>query len=327
MKKFFKSLKWKRYLKARIKYEHKKNVKSKIKFKHRNIISNRVIDLVAPKNFSLLENIDEVLDYFSLIEDQSKTYKKIRINIKDIESISSETILYLLSFIRNLIYKYPNLNVKGNLPKSPNIKQFIISCGFHNYVNGIKLPKKLPTEYEVLTIRNGSDVNSLIAEEVINFARNKLNRTRDKFSKTIYETILECMGNTVEHAYNSKREQKSDWWIIAFFNNGRIEFCILDNGFGIPKTVRKNFSEKMKSILFPDDDYFLIESAMTGSFRTRTGNYWRGNGLPSIHKHVKENLISDLIIISGRAYYNTQYKDKRNLNKNFNGTLFRWSFS
>ncbi|MBK8398740.1 MAG: hypothetical protein IPL26_26275 [Leptospiraceae bacterium] len=257
---------------------------------------------------------------------------KIKIDLTNVSSISSESILYLLSFGYYLKKKYNYLSLRGNLPKNEQCKQFMIECGFSSHV-------RFDTEFiqqnkDILSIQSGKTADTDIAEKVVEFFKLKTGKARGQITKSIYTTIMELMVNTVDHAYDSPNQNiRNDWWLIAFYiqEDNKIEFAFLDNGVGIPKTLNKKLKEKINEFLLHNNHYLLSESALNGKLqeginRSRTKEENRGNGLPKIKSFFSKGLIKELIILSDKGYINMMTKEQKDIENNFKGTLFRWSF-
>jgi hypothetical protein len=180
----------------------------------------------------------------------------------------------------------------------------------------------------VLSIKSDKIVDGAIAHSVINFSTEKLNRKNNGGSRSIYGTLIETMANTRNHAYGVNRNDKK-WWLISCYDeeNKRVNFTFMDNGIGIPFTLRKNFKEKfIDPFINKQNDGKLILSALKGEFRTRTKKHYRGTGLPKILNYSKEKQIENLIIISNKGYVECNSEQSIELSRKFYGTLLSWDF-
>ena len=173
---------------------------------------------------------------------------------------------------------------------------------------------------------HGINVKPLIAQEVVTFARNCLKLSKTETSP-IYTTIIELMKNTFQHAYNPTTKYSRRWWLIAVHipESDSVSFSFLDNGLGIPYTVRKKPVERLTSII-TDHDAELIASTLRGEFRTRTKHIYRGNGLPSIFEHYEKGRIDSLKVLSNKGFVDCQNNNDENLDRRFRGTLICWDF-
>jgi hypothetical protein len=111
-----------------------------------------------------------------------------------------------------------------------------------------------------------------------------------------------------------------------------LHFTFLDNGLTIPATIRRNLGEYLADIagvLLPvvqTQDHRLIESALKGDFRTKTGVVYRGKGLPKIYEYSNNRNIENLVVISRNGYVGVANGIVKDLNEKFYGTLLSWDF-
>ena len=136
------------------------------------------------------------------------------------------------------------------------------------------------------------------------------------------------MANTKNHAYNITRKDQK-WWLISCYDEDskKVNFTFMDNGDGIPFTLRKNIIERFfDPLIKKQNDGKLILSALKGEFRTRTKKHYRGTGLPKIFSYSKEKQIENLIIISNKGYVDCDSEQSKELSRKFFGTLLSWDF-
>lgn len=275
--------------------------------------------------FSIIENPSETITFLKNVETKAYINHNLYIDIKNTTKITPEAILYLLLLLEQIRKDNTrNIVVKGNAPINPESKKMFLCSGFYNYVVS---EYYTPMDIDFLSIKSNNIVDCEIAKQVIDFACSKLKLKRGKITKAFYTIILECMGNTKHHAYDSVKAKYAKWWLVAYYdkNTRAVYFAILDNGKGIPETARKNFAEKIKFLL-NSEDVKIIKSALSGDFRTSTGLQYRGKGLPKIYEHMKEKRIQDLMIVSNNGFYKADNDEELVLEKKFNGTLICWSF-
>ena len=138
------------------------------------------------------------------------------------------------------------------------------------------------------------------------------------------------MSNTNNHAYKFSGGWRNKWWIIAVYDKSRkvVTYTMLDNGAGIPGTVRLKLKELIRVKMIPRGDELdsdLIKSAFMGDEkRSRTWLSWRGKGLPSIYDSLKKKRIRNLLAISNRGYFNMENGQVTELKRKFYGTLLSW---
>jgi hypothetical protein len=331
MRKLYQKEKWKKHSRAvQRKILRKSRKKSQ---KHGSDIipaqkrkSHKPIFVVAPVNYSLLDNTEEMLVFYDKINDLAKTGHRVFLDLRGVRNITYDALLYTLSLIDYFNAKYEPFYIEGNQPLDAQCAKIFNESGFNKFVNTRTFTWP---NIDVLSIERGESTEPVIAAEVKKFSADhlKASSSQDMKSQNLYNTLVECMNNTVGHAYKDvSRSLKPKWWIICYFDKlkGRVVFTFLDNGSGIPSTVRKNFLERVPS---NTADGKLIVSALNGEFRSETRKKNRGLGLPEIYSYQKEKQIEDLVIISNKAKVVVGDDMKvTNLENKFHGTLLSWSY-
>lgn len=309
---------------------HNTNLNSEIKtegstrkvIKHTNSVNK--YNAIAPEYFSIIENTNETVSYFNRIISllRAKKYKVgVYFDIENVNHLTIDSVMYLLAIIKNIkTNKLSKYSFSGNFPKDKNINLLLNESGFLNYVttkNKINLTKKGNN----IEIKNGKQIDQNVAKETCDFV-NKILKTDTKYTKFLYNMLIELMTNTFQHAYTSDCFLINHWYLFAENGNNSIKFIFLDTGLGIPNTIRKKFYEN----ILPLKDNQFIYSALIGEFRTNTQQGYRGKGLPKIYQYYNEHTIKNLAIISGKGcciLQNSNY-DMDNI---LNGTLFYWEIS
>ncbi len=286
-----------------------------------------------PKEFSILNNPEETISFFNNILNviknipstrNSNTIHILKIDMSEIESITGDALMYLLTVMKNTKrQKDKRIFWNGNFPKDEKIKRFLKQSGFLNYMRTAK--QNLIHSDENIEIQSGKLMQGDIAKYICDYTNIKLN-TNKVYSKFLYRILTELMTNTKDHAYNNNSKFDYYWYIFVENAEDKIRYTFMDNGIGIPTTVLRKFREKIIEILHLDREYKYIESALNGDFRTETRVEHRGTGLPDIYNFSKNNNIRNLTIISNSAYYST---DKRSydLNTKLEGTIFYWEIN
>lgn len=323
------------------KYRHKKT--SKIK---KNINNNLKSDthpyksFSVPEIFSIVENPEETILFFNdmikIVEDIREKLKNkkgikasyfFKIDMNDVKRITGDALMYLLTVIRNTRGKKSlPINWIGNFPENEEIKEFLQVSGYLDYMNTDK--KNLKKTNEKIQIRTGTTyvyANDKIdiRKEVVDFTVEKLNKDKREL-QFLFNILTEVITN-IEHAYNVKNELmfEPSWYIMVENDKNKIKYTFMDNGLGIPTTVRKKTVEEVLKALNLDKEYKYIKTALDGSYkRTQTGKTERSTGLPDVYEKLKNKKISNLIIISNYAYYcENRSKD---LNEDLTGTIICW---
>lgn len=306
--------------------------------------------ILAPANFSLFTNYDEVVGFFneciSCIEKCGKAEDiyQININLQDTKIISIETIMYLIGMASNKYSK--SVRFVLNPPNDEKLKKFILSTGIEKYIyKGDELDVLINNDY--FSIKSGSKSDGEIAKAMCDFV-NKILNTDMKYSKFLYDMLIEMMTNTEHHAFiheapigsakgsvsikkaseyidkKSEPVQKeifqNQWFIFVEDDIDCIKFTFLDMGKGIPATM-KAFLISVRSIMTTDinimdmnnDSQLIAKTLREGNFVTRTEKANRGKGLPEVFAHYSEHKkTSNFRVMSGKGLCTFNDDDRNN---------------
>ena len=260
----------------------------------------RKIEKAVPQIFSFLHNREETARFFKeVVEDikKSTTPTAYFINADQVEDVTVEALIYLIVIARNIVVS--KCTLYGNLPGEKYAQKIFVESGFLNHFkSNIKIKHR---NTDKLLIHSGNNADSTLTKEICDFAQQKLNRTR-KDTIGIQRILIELMLNVVQHAYTASGIMGRNWFIYAEYIEDKIRIFFVDTGQGIAKTVYKKFYEKLVNNIGLLKQSDLVKSAFEGEFRTETGEPNRGNGLAEIRRIVKENIVENFVVISGKAY-------------------------
>lgn len=296
----------------------------------------------VPVCFSIIRNPEETVKFLNdMIADVENVRKIVKrnskkphytrlffINMDNTKEITSDALMYLLTIIKNTRgNKLLPINWTGNFPSDEKMKAFLQNSGYLRYMKTSK--ENLVQTNENIQIQMGQgyeyrDNGKIIdiRQEIIDFTCQKLNKNKVEVN-FLMTMLTEMITNIKDHAYDNENIFEHSWYIFVENNSNKITYTFMDNGLGIPTTIKKSSFEKLIQKLDIDKEYKYIEAGVSGiQKRSKTGKIERGNGLPSIYEQYTENKISKLIIISNSAYY-TQEKP-RDLRNNLSGTVFYW---
>lgn len=295
-----------------------------------------------PKIFSIIKNPEETIKFLNIIIyevekirkkalGKDKTVRTFSLNMENTSEITGDALMYLLTIIKNTRGdKFVSINWLGNFPKDENIKKFLQNSGYLKYMKTAK--ENLLQTNDHIQIKNGQGYEYEnegkiidIRQEIIDFTCEKLkkNKTQINFLMTM---LTEMITNIKDHAYDDNNLFKHNWYIFVENSNDKISYTFMDNGLGIPTTIKKSNFELLKSKFSLDKEYKYIEAGVSGiEKRSKTGLIERGNGLPSIYEQYTSNKINNLVIISNKAYYIKE--NPKDLENNLNGTIFYWEIN
>lgn len=332
MKKIFQGKQYLHHAAMRMKKEaHKKRIRKIWLNKIRKGLLGQKLNLkkdcIAPECFSIINNPNETLVFFDGVRRCFRKNIGVVFHLENVKEISADAILYMLSLLDNYGIK-KKISISGTAPKDPVCNRIFTESGFYSYVYSRYTPKY--DDKNILTIRNDVKIVGRVAAEVLAFVERKSSIPMQKYaSMNIYTAILECMGNVRQHAYAEVASVRSrishKWWLMALYDqkDGCVHFSILDNGFGIPQTLKRKLFEYVSM----DSEVNLIKSALNGEFRSRTNLAYRGKGLPKIYSIYNAGLIKSLSIVSNHAFLDFSRERFFDKPQKFYGTLISWTIN
>ena len=335
MKKAYQSLKYKRYSAQRTRRQEKERNRAK---KRRRGISTQPkrnpqkapIRVVAPINFSFINNCDETIQFFIDLEKafaKTSKYKYVFIDLRDITEMTPEVIVALISKIDKEKEKN-HRSSSGNVPRNEVARNMLASSGFYKYVKtraAIKEPS-----YGTIENYDGRSVASDKAAQLIDKAAELLTMTSPQ-EDGHQSTAVECMTNTLEHASGRLPKGNEKWWFSVYCDpkNGIGQFSFVDVGIGIFVSLEKHqfkwFGAKPRSDILK----MLLagqtaDKSLSQKKRTSTRKGYRGRGLPNIANRNRLGHTRRLIIISNDVYANVEDGKYHLLEQEFKGTIICW---
>ena len=223
--------------KAKKKIIKKIKLQAKIKIRKQENYDKKNNELIfsAPKNFSIISNPNENIKYFNDIIKtiKNKYYGKITVNfdIKNIEDISIDAVMYMLALVTNTKIKH---NSKGSIPEKKEIRKAFVESGFLSYINNFK-NVIIPRNQNKIQIKMSDESNDIrnICKSIVKFVMNKFEIEKRKIN-FLYGMLYEIMLNTTEHAYN-ETDLLNYWYLYVEADEEKVKISLLDTGEGIPK--------------------------------------------------------------------------------------------
>ena len=110
------------------------------------------------------------------------------------------------------------------------------------------------------------------------------------------------------------------------FRSGMVSCSVLDNGAGIPATMKKKFLEAVK--FWGREEHILLFKAFTEPARSRLELEFRGKGLPKIYELVCRDYLKNVRVVSNKAFVNlSNLGENKKLQKPLKGTLYSFEFT
>ncbi len=284
----------------------------------------------APTIFSFVKNPNETIEFFnkiiSFITERRNFGRSLFVDISQIHSLTIDALMYLLAIVNNLNENFQGkYSFSGNAPNKPEVKKMFSESGFYHFVR-YHGTEPLTRNKDNLQIVSGEKSETRIAKQLSDFVCAKAGITK-LASNFVYIMMIELMSNAFKHAYSSGTGILFPrWYAFADYDSkNTISFTFMDTGEGVPATVRKNFAEKIDILKIKSDSQYVV-SALNGEFRTATGQYFRGKGLPKIRQFCRDGKIQNMRIITNSADVSVQEQSyvQKTINTPLCGTLYYW---
>ena len=261
------------------------------------------VTLKPPNDFSLTNNPEETMGFFMAFANEINKREhgtQFYIDSKEVESATVDALMYLIAILQNdTVNNYMNYSFAGNYPLNEKASKVYAESGFNDYV--FSKMRKLPHSTDKMRIICGKDNSPTAAKELSDFVMTNLCKTR-KDIQPIQKVLIELMSNVFHHAYEKNGFMAKKWYMYAEHVDDYIRCVFVDTGFGIAKTARKNFKEKIRLTLgMKVDDAGIIKSIFDGDFRTATNKTYRGNGLSAVRENVNSAIFEKFEVFSGRG--------------------------
>ena len=297
----------------------------------------------TPTIFSFLRDINKTIGFFELLNHTHNSTKKPKhfIDMKDVEDLTMETVLYLLSIINIWKKKRHKFKLQIQAPNNEELKSLLSKSGLHKYLKGDADGVFEENIYPMCdggleTIDNSNTIST--NERCISiseYSTKMLSSNGEVDSKSLqrkvfYQTnaIAEMIRNTDDHAYNktpSELMPLRNWYFFAAKVKDGISCYFLDNGKGIISTTKKDIIDRV-FLGLKNFEPKLLKEVMNGKFRSRTKKPYRNKGLPEIKEFFENPFIRIATIITNNTIYRNDNGTitYEKINKEFKGTLYIW---
>jgi len=317
---------------AKIDHIRKRKLRKRLKRKrktihlkpHRPRINPATFVNVAPRNFSFIENTDEMLEFFDLAPKKIRLKKQVTFHLSEIESLTSDAIAIYASLFTDKGYAH-GLRFTGDAPKDPRLKEMFLGSGFYDHVISKKKLKNGENNFLLHKVSN-KKTDTTIAKTATDFAAKFTFKDNRKF-RPVYEILIELMANTNNHA-SPFHDGIYDWWLYVFYDkeSNITSYTFLDLGVGIFKS--KPFMKYYDLILITLNKQKSTEEMasdlLEGRITSRTGLGERGRGFTCITQNAMHPAFKKFVIITNKVYIDVKSKASKELYKEFKGTFVYW---
>lgn len=284
----------------------------------------KVINLQAPPVFSLVENPDETINFFSRLHAAGNKPCRIFVDLGPVQQLTIDALLLLLSKVqRGALARC--ISVGGNEPKDPKVRDMFAHSGFYDYVSSTRPVKRHSSGAGILKKHVGKRVREDVSAELVHYATQCLHGTVKK-NGGLYRALIECMANTKDHARIGAATNEA-WWVSAYHDSaaGVVYFAFLDNGVGIFRSAKMQsvlkFMGKFVGLVTHAD---ILNDILDAQLPSRTGLPYRGKGLPAIKRTLGRQDIRNLRIITNDAFLDATTRKGKELKHPFRGTCLTW---
>lgn len=285
--------------------------------------------LVAPINYSFIENTSEVLGYFKSANKLFSEGHNVNFDIANIENLTPDTIALHVSYITNQYYT-KNCLVTGNYPRRSELNTLFTQSGFNRFVNSDQ--KKLAkSDGNYLHRERRYKVEPLIAQSAsLQGIRHVFGNERPY--EPLYNVLIECMSNTNNHASISG-DDKTFWWLYVYNDAEKktTAYSFLDLGVGIFASIERQsyFSSFLSRFLgnsFGGRYIDLVPDLLAGRIQSRIDedNEIRGKGIPQIVDHSQKEAFKKFFIVSNDVKIDLKSQESEQLKHPFAGTFLYW---
>jgi len=335
MKKVFTTQKFKKYSLKRSKKRSRNRIKRKDKIyipnqsylpEEKIKVKKPIINIKAPKTFSLIENTEEVLSYLQAAKRALNDGNSVCFDISEIQVLTTDAIALLIAHIKAENF-HQRRGIMGNSPNDQKLNELFLQSGFYQYVTSNNSSAVIKDTTLIHKITNNK-VEPSIAKDACLFGLKHAFGNEEIFDP-IYDIIVEIMQNTNNHAGDERG--KYDWWIHIYNDpiTKTSKYTFLDLGVGIFDSLpARSFKEKtFKEKLGFSDNTNLIKPLFNGEIKSRTGKPERGKGIPQVYDSSKHPSFSKFILITNDVFVNLKTLESKILHQNFSGTLFYWELT
>lgn len=307
-------------LRSKVKRAKNKYSPSNEYFPPRVFSRSRLVTLKAPENFSLIENTNEVLEYFNQARSYLRKGNSVDLDISKIKSLTPDAIALLVARLRDKQFHHDR-GVKGNAPEDKMLKQIFLQSGFYDFVDSEEKPKRL--DHLVNKVSKNFVDDDLAKKYSLIGIRHTFGR--EFIFDPLYDILIEVMQNTNNHAGENRGDY--DWWLHVYRDPAESisKYTFLDLGSGVfesfPATLFRNNLTDMVGLTNNKD---LVRPLFNGEIKSSTGRDDRGLGMPQIFESSQNPSFGKFYMIANDVKVDMKTMTITELNGNFSGTLFYW---
>ena len=293
----------------------------------KKIATSPIVNKEAPKQFTFIDNTNTIISYLNDCKETLHKEKKIRIDISQISTLSTDAIALLVACVNDTNFSGKYGIIRGNAPNNKELAQLFIESGFYKHVEtDNKNLKNIEKADENLLHRESHvKVQSDIAKKACILGTKHVLHSACPFP-IVYEMLIEAMSNTNNHANRNERG-KTKWWLYVYnAPNNTTCYSFVDLGVGIFDSVPVALYKKVTKLLHISHNADLAKDLLEGKIKSREkiDQNIRGKGIPQIASNCSSDSIGRAYIISNDVKIDLKTKIAERLHSNFKGTFIYW---
>ena len=276
--------------------------------------------LRAPETLSLFDAPNETLKYCNTLRDHlTQPGMEIFLDLDDVQNFTSDALLLIRAIMDSRAY---HTQIGGNLPRDPTVASEFKESGFFD--GFAKPPEDLPPPKGLILKKSNNKVSTKIAAELVDFAKKHMPITRE-CTNACFQTLVEVMTNTHNHAGNRKQRFPQKWFVSVYCRDQTAYFSFIDLGIGILKSApAKNWLKKTGTLISSSRRTGLLKDVFEGKIGSATRKPGRGLGLPKMKRDAENGTLSDLQVLTSDVVGSVANLDFREVSHSLRGTAFRW---
>lgn len=305
------------------------------------IIKNKLLQnfscIKAPNDFSLCSDTNKFVKFINECDKvQMKRSKPgIAFDLRYVENLDFSAIGLLIALVYRLKLNRIDFNginpIKSQLCDILNYYNFFQQIGIKPSYDNIHF--SLGQKGDRITIKGDKKVKPELGIDIAKYISEKLFSSTDYINDGFYTLFLELMANTTK--WSQQQNDNNLWLLIMSYDHEqkKIDFQFIDFGVGIFGSLNQSqtyskwygfITSKVAS------NAKILESMLNGTssaYKSSTGLYFRGKGIPSIKEGFDNNYYQDVEILTNNVYVNLSTNEFRSIDHNFSGTLIKWSIA
>lgn len=294
------------------------------------------VTIKAPRILDFRDQCEDALRFLRQVREEvieGRTHN-VLVDLTALEEISPACAVVLLAeMTRCAIYSKRLKRLTGNFPKTDRAKQVLTDIGFFRSFQ-VKAPEFVARKESRVYVKTiaGNKSDGRYTRPLLQLF-NQVCQLDQVAGKRLYGALIECMDNVNGHAYPENRGVRPDligeWWMCGFADpvNRQLALVFYDQGEGIPTTIKRVRSVRMRSYLNFDDSRILKQAITLGLSSKQDSR--RGTGLPSLREFVDFAPGGFLRVISGngdvRYIGSTKKIETKRLTESLPGSLIVWT--